>query len=67
MLKETCNSWWISNKTIMEIGNASKAATFKYFLHQNYKNTELLLFVTVLFNYFNETNIKQWFLGVTQK
>ena len=43
----------------MEIGNASKAATFKNFLHQNYKNTELLLFVTVLFNYFHETKIKQ--------
>ena len=41
-LKETRNSmekwplnlWWISNKTIMEVGNITKAATFKSFLHQ---------------------------------
>ena len=49
-LKETCNSfkmwplnlWWISNKTIMEIGNVTEAATFKSFLHQSYKKTQLL-------------------------
>ena len=49
-LKETRNSFekwslnlrWISNKTIMKIGNVSKAATFKSFFHQSYKNTQLL-------------------------
>ena len=45
------NLWWISNKTIVEIGNVSKAATFKSFLHQSYKNTQLSFFVTVLFTY----------------
>ena len=61
------NYWWISNKTIMKTGNVTKAATFKSFLHQSYKNTQLLFFVTVLFNYFHETNINRRFLGVTQK
>ena len=36
------NLWWISNKTIMEAGNITKAATFKSFLHLNYQNTQLL-------------------------
>ena len=26
----------------MKVGNITKAATFKSFLHQNYKNTQLL-------------------------
>ena len=52
------NLWWILNKTIMEIGNITKAATFKSFLHLTYKNTQLLVFVTVLLNYFHEANIK---------
>ena len=75
LLKETRNSfkkwpfnlWWISKKIIMKIGNVIKAATFKSFLHQSYKNTQLLFLVTVLFNYFPETNINRWFLAVTQK
>ena len=49
LLKETRNSfkkwplnlWWISNKTIIEAGNITKAATFKSFLHLSYKNTQL--------------------------
>ena len=49
-LKETRNSfkkwpfnlWWISNKTFMEVGNITRAATFKSFFHLNYKNTQLL-------------------------
>ena len=57
ILKETPNSfkkwplylWWISNKTIMVVGNATKAATF---LHQSYKKHTIILFVTVLFNIF---------------
>ena len=51
----------------MEVGNITKAAPFKSFLHLSYKNTKLLYFVTVIFNYFHETNIKRWFLVVTQK
>ena len=36
----------------MEVGNITKAATFKSFLHLSYKNIKLLFFVTVLFNIF---------------
>ena len=32
--KQPFNLWWISNKTIMEIENVSKAVTFKSFAHQ---------------------------------
>ena len=48
VLKETRNSlklkWpsnlgWISKKTVMEVGNIIKPATFKCFLHLSYKNT----------------------------
>ena len=42
----------ISNKTIMEVGNIIKAATFKGFLHLTYKNTQQLFSVTVAFNIF---------------
>ena len=41
----------------MEIVNVTKAATFKNFLHQSYKNTQSLSFMTVFFNYFHEINI----------
>ena len=41
----------------MEIRNVSKADIFEGFLYQSYRNTQLLLFMTVLFNYFHETNI----------
>ena len=44
------NLWWISNKTIVEVGNTTKAATFKNFLHLSYQNTHLLFCVTVFFN-----------------
>ena len=50
----------------MEVGNIKKTATFKSFPHINYKNTQLLIFVTA-FQYFHETNINRSFLGVTQK
>ena len=36
----------------MDVGNITKAATFKSFYDLNYKNTQLLFFVTVLFNIF---------------
>ena len=49
-LKETRNSFkkrpfnlgWTSNKTIMEVGNITKAATSKCFLHLSYENAQLL-------------------------
>ena len=80
LLKETRNSfkkcplnlWWISNKTIMEVGNIAKAASFKSFLHLSYKSMQLPFFVKVLFKHFHVTNIHQWFFwggegGGTQK
>ena len=59
MVKQTHNSikkwllslWWMSNKTIVQVGNITKTATFKNFL-LCYKNTQSLLLVTVLFNIF---------------
>ena len=49
-LKETHNSfkkwplnlWWISSKTIIEVRNITKVATFKSSLHWSYKNLQLL-------------------------
>ena len=51
-LKETLNSfkkwhlnlWWISNKTILEVGNFTKATNFKSFFHLSYKNIQLLFY-----------------------
>ena len=71
-LKETRNSfkkwplnlWCISNKTVMEVGNLTKAATFKIFLHPGYKKTQLLLFVTVLFNIFMRQALTDDFWGL---
>ena len=34
----------------MEVGNITKAATFKSFFHLSYKNTQLLFFATVFFD-----------------
>ena len=73
-LKETRNSikkwplnlWWVSNKAIIEVGNITKAATFKGFLHLSYKNTQLL-FCDSVFSIFQEKIINRWFLWVTQK
>ena len=42
----------------MEVGNITKAATFKGFLHLSYKNTQLL-FCDSDFKYFHETNISR--------
>ena len=42
----------ISNKTIMEVGNITKAASFESVLHLSYKNTQLPFLWTVLFNIF---------------
>ena len=73
-LKETRNSfkkwpfdlWWISNKTIMEVENVTKAATFISFLHLNYKNIQLLFFVTVLFNIFMGQTLTDDFWGLNK-
>ena len=40
------------NKTIMQVGNTTKAAAFKSFLQLSYKSTQLHVFVTALFNIF---------------
>ena len=71
MLKKwPLNLWWISSKSIIEVRNITKAATFNNLLHLSYKYTQLLFlwqcfFVTI--EYFHETNINWWFWGVTQK
>ena len=51
-------------KTIMEVGNITKTATFKSFLHVSYKNTQLLFFVTVLFNIFMRQTLTKDFWGL---
>ena len=55
------------NKNIMKIGDVRKLATIKIFPLLNYKNTQLLIFVTVVFNYFHETNTNRWFFRASQK
>ena len=57
--KWSLNLWWISKKTIKEVGNITKAATFESILHLSYKNP--------IVNIVHEKKIKQWFLGVIQK
>ena len=58
------NLWSISNKTIMGLRNITKAATFKSFLHINYKKTQLLIFVKVLFNIFMRQTLTNYFWGL---
>ena len=48
----------------MEVGNITKTGTFKSFLHQSYKNTQLLLFVKVLFNIFMRQTLTDDFWGL---
>ena len=45
----------------MELGNIIKAATFKSFLHTSCKNTQLLIFVIVLFNIFMRQTLTNYF------
>ena len=54
------NPWWISNKTIIEVGNITKATTLKSFLHISHKKHNYFFCDSV----FHETNINQRFLGV---
>ena len=56
----------MSNKTIMEVGNTITVATFKSFLHLSYENTQLLFFMTALFNIFTRQTLTDDF-SVTQK
>ena len=75
LLKETRNSlkkwplnlWWISNKTFMEVGNITKAANFKSFLHLNYKNTQLQFLLQFFFNIFIRQTLTDDFGGLHKK
>ena len=48
----------------MEVGNITKASTFKSFNHLNYKNTQLLFFATGLFNIFMRQTLTDGFWGL---
>ena len=48
----------------MEVGNITKAVTFKCSLLLSYKNTQLLFFVTVVFNIFHEKTLTDNFGGL---
>ena len=50
----------------MEVGNITKAAAFKSFLHLSYKNTQILFFVTVLFNFFVRQTLTNDFWAFTK-
>ena len=61
--KGPLNLWWISNKTIMEVGNIKKAAACISFLHLSYKNI-ITFCVTVLFNISTRQSLTDDFLGL---
>ena len=71
-LKETRHSFkkwplnllWILNKVIMEVGNITEAATFKSFLHLNYKNTQLLFLWEWFLILFNDKTLTDDFWGL---
>ena len=48
----------------MEVGNITKAATFISFFPLSYKNTQLLFFVTVLFDIFMRQTLTDDFWGL---
>ena len=48
----------------MEVENITKAAAFKRFLHLSNKKTQLLFFVTVLFNIFIRQTLTNDFWGL---
>ena len=67
MTFEPLNLWWISNKTIMEVGNNAKASTFKSFLHLRLQKHTITFFVKMLFNIFMRQTLtddfwRYWFL-----
>ena len=53
----------------MKVENITEAATFKSFLHLNYKKHTITFFVTGLFNIFMRQTLTDdfWGLGVAQK
>ena len=51
-------------KTIIEVGNITKAATFESFLYLSYKHKQLLVFKTVLFNIFMRQTLTNNFRGL---
>ena len=48
----------------MEVGNITKVAAFKSFFHLSYTNTQILFFVTVLFNFFMRQTLTDDFGGL---
>ena len=42
--KQILNPWSVSNKTINEVEDIPKVATFNSYLHLSYKNTQLLFY-----------------------
>ena len=50
----------------MEVGNLKKTANFKRFPCISYKNTQLLVFVIVLFNIFMRQTSTNYFGGYTK-
>ena len=48
----------------MEVGNIKRAAIFKSFLDRSYKNTQLLILWTVLFNIFMRQTVTDDFWGL---
>ena len=57
------NLRWISNKTIIEFRNITKAETFKSFLHLSYKKT-VTFFVAAFFNFFMKQTLTDDFGGL---
>ena len=48
----------------MEAGNITEDAAFKSFLHLSYKNTQILFFETVPFNFFVRQTLTDDFWGL---
>ena len=59
------NLWWSLNKSIREVVNITKAATFKSFLHLSYKNTQIHLLWECFLIFFTRQTLN--ILAVTQK
>ena len=51
----------------MEVGNITKAANFKSFLHLNYKNTQLQFLLQFFFNIFIRQTLTNDFGGLHKK
>ena len=55
--------WWISNKTLMKVGNITKAATFKSFLHLSYKTCNYF-FCDSAFSFYMRKKVSDGFWGL---